>query len=89
MRRPRPRHLLRDFRPRYAALLKVPGQRGRQAMGDAVSIHARAASKICSEWKNTIPAQKIFSHLLPDMLIWGGPGIHSHLGDLLKIKLKP
>ena len=40
MRRPRPRHLLRDFRPRYAALLKVPGQRGRQAVGDAVSIHA-------------------------------------------------
>ena len=39
MRRPRPRHLLRDSGARHAALLQVQGQRRRQALGDAVSIH--------------------------------------------------
>ena len=39
MRRPRPRHLLRDSGARHEALLQVQGQRRRQALGDAVSIH--------------------------------------------------
>ena len=71
MRRPRPRHLLRDSGARHATLLQVQGQRGRQALGDAVSIHPFAAPKICSEWEITILAQKnifAFAPALPSRI---------------------